>query len=511
MSTRMDRLRKAAMAFLPGIAVSHIFFSFFVYQSNLALYRRLLAVADAGYLTVPNAAIMSTLPDFFPAFFGALFFTFSLGISLSLLTFAALWLRRQSGEGGRRRRMFAVFFMGLLMGWVGSVFLLAVNGVHPIITSWLIVIPVVITASSRNWRSQRHGQGGSTPDIWLVTAGAVFLFGQCLIENPTTSIINIRDRLLLSTETGSVINDFYYRYTLYPAEAMKAQHQKQIKTCQIDAELTSPLRDRLLHALAKNDYLVVPKGIPSDLVLRSGDGGGLILFNATRAILVTSAERFFSDVGSVLREFSTRSDGYRLFRKYAAVGLMISHVSIPVFFLEGVLTILRTLLKRKPLVSFRVAMLCMACAVLFLILQGSYHAACHLPAEPITELLASERTNDHISGLKTLLQQGDEITCYSEYRLPGNLSPVAERYWALKAFAKSKNATAYQAIFNFKDDPHPNVQCVFLEALGRLGSKKDTHLIIEKIETSTNWYVQWYAYRSLKDLGWQQERSTSKP
>ena len=42
--------------------------------------------------------------------------------------------------------------------------------------------------------------------------------------------INIRDNLLLSNAPGIHVNDFYYQYTLYPAEVFRNLNQKLIKT-----------------------------------------------------------------------------------------------------------------------------------------------------------------------------------------------------------------------------------------------------------------------------------------
>ncbi len=43
--------------------------------------------------------------------------------------------------------------------------------------------------------------------------------------------LDLRDNLLLSNLLGRKFSDFYYNYTLYPAEAFKSLDQKMIKTC----------------------------------------------------------------------------------------------------------------------------------------------------------------------------------------------------------------------------------------------------------------------------------------
>jgi HEAT repeat protein len=44
-----------------------------------------------------------------------------------------------------------------------------------------------------------------------------------------------------------------------------------------------------------------------------------------------------------------------------------------------------------------------------------------------------------------------------------------------------------------------------LYSLGKLGKKEDIPIVLDIIKISRNWYVQWYAYKALRNLGWQQE------
>jgi hypothetical protein len=45
--------------------------------------------------------------------------------------------------------------------------------------------------------------------------------------------VDFRDVLLLSNPVGTKINDFYYDYTLFPAEVFKSLEQKLLKTCSL--------------------------------------------------------------------------------------------------------------------------------------------------------------------------------------------------------------------------------------------------------------------------------------
>ena len=77
---------------LIGLGIAQVIAFFQVYQSNIELHRTVSTLYDAGYLTVPNQVIANRLQDFWPAFWGGLFFTCSSGAGFSLGAMAAGWL-----------------------------------------------------------------------------------------------------------------------------------------------------------------------------------------------------------------------------------------------------------------------------------------------------------------------------------------------------------------------------------------------------------------------------------
>jgi hypothetical protein len=77
---------------LIGLALAQILASIHVYLSNKDLYDSMMAIKDAGYLPIPNPHVMGKLHKAGPAFFGGLFFTFSIGAAISLLSLALAWI-----------------------------------------------------------------------------------------------------------------------------------------------------------------------------------------------------------------------------------------------------------------------------------------------------------------------------------------------------------------------------------------------------------------------------------
>ena len=76
------------VSLLIGLALAQILATVQVYLSNTALYDSLMAIKAAGYLTIPNSHVIGQLRKAAPAFWGGLFFTFSIGAGISFLSLA---------------------------------------------------------------------------------------------------------------------------------------------------------------------------------------------------------------------------------------------------------------------------------------------------------------------------------------------------------------------------------------------------------------------------------------
>ena len=68
---------------------------------------------------------------------------------------------------------------------------------------------------------------------------------------------DFRDIFLLSNPVGSRINSFYYRYTLYPAEAFKSLDQKMLKTCSLEKIKNDATARSLENILLNYDYIPI--------------------------------------------------------------------------------------------------------------------------------------------------------------------------------------------------------------------------------------------------------------
>ena len=72
-----------------GLISSQLISFIHVYISNNQYYQKLSAIHEAGYLAVPNLIVMEKLKCIGPAFFGGMFFTFSVGACLTIMLWPA--------------------------------------------------------------------------------------------------------------------------------------------------------------------------------------------------------------------------------------------------------------------------------------------------------------------------------------------------------------------------------------------------------------------------------------
>ena len=150
---------------------------------------------------------------------------------MTLTTWAALliWDRILN----RQRKALAL----MALGWVGLMVGVNLNGptLFPSLFCSLVPLATAWTAirNSGSDRRQNHPHG-IIPVLTLVLLTALWatqLNGQLFVS--------IRDHVLLSNAVGRSVNDFYYKYTLYAAEAFKSFGRKPCEPHK-SRELTVP-------------------------------------------------------------------------------------------------------------------------------------------------------------------------------------------------------------------------------------------------------------------------------
>ena len=480
---------------LPALLVAQAVATFQVRQSNLALYAKLKAVSDNGYLAVPNGLALDSLRSFSSALYGGLFFTLSIGAILTLVTMAVSRLYLHPANKSRLHHLAPAILWGILL------ILINLSGfdLHVNLYFWLIP-PVVYLLISR-FQNEAFDLRSVTVQVVPVIILAALWFTQY----DQYLFIDIRDRLLLSNPVGAQVNKFYYRYTLYPAESFKAPSQKTINTYLIDSTIDSNQHRSLTKSLIRSDWLPVTSVKTADLVLRK-DKGQLELMHEGRVVTQSQVRDLAERPAEVLDQFSSGVDRYSLFRLISFYGLLLG---FPILLYIGLFTLIR-LLGTLFIDSQKSLMAASAiCLLLGVMIWGyfQYGRVDTTPAYDNASFLSSKNWRAQVVALRQYPILGRDVMRTPEYAGLKKSDRVPLRYWLVEALAASRQDEAFTEIVEFLDDSSLNVRTRACQVLGQRRDPRAIPELVRRLSRSDEWYFQWYAYKAMKALGWNQDPS----
>ena len=484
-------------ALLLGMLLTQVLATVHVYLSNTALYSSLSAIKDAGYLAVPNQYVMPELKSFSTAFYGALFFTFSIGAGLSFLSMALAWVWDRLFF--RKKYLLYVFFSL----WLLCLIALNIYGFKFFVTLYFLTLPPIVFAITANCLTNLNKQNRHRNEmihVIPVIVLALFLFWQ----TDARMFTDFRDIFLIANPVGSKINNFYYKYTLYPAEAFKSLNQKMLKTCRIEKIKEASTRQTLENILISHDYIPLTGNNDVDLEVILMDSE-IEFKNRSQSILRMTADDFFANPDKAIKQFAQKSDGHSFFRKFTFFSLLMGFPIAVYVIWHAFIAIVFSFFLRIKIAS---AIASGICFVICLILFFSFHLnrGPDVSINNLTNALSSDRWQKRVAALKLIDEKGLEIRNYQAYPKLLASTNNSERYWFIKTLGNSRSSATYRDLLGFLDDPDRNVLTMTFYALGQRGNRHAISKIINKIETSNDWYNQWYAYRALRSLGWKQTK-----
>lgn len=496
----MNGCSHPARVLLVGLCAAQVLATTQVFLSNTHLYQDLIAMRDAGYLVIPNQRVMPNLTGFGPAFFGGLFFTLSAGAGLSLLSLGAAWVWDRLLC---RKKTVLILFMLL---WTGGLLPVNRHGLCPLMSAYFLVIPPLVFVAALRWMPSQARQGDWFSRIVLF--GPVLVLALLWIPQMNTHLFtDLRDNLLLSNPLGRKINDFYYAYTLYPAEVFKSFEQKTLRTCSLEGIRERSARQALERVLISYDCLPIAGNVAVDLNI-TGKGNTLVFEHRGRTILRTAAEEFYANPGAALQEFSSRTDRHGFFRHFTFFSLLMGFPLGLYLCLYAVIHLVSCLFLDKSTSRVTTSVVCfLICAVLFFVF--SHRRVTEIDLKDVFQALESEHWQERVAALKLIEKRGMEIGDSQAYQRMLKSPHIPERYWLARALGVSRRPETYKDLLAFLDDPHHNVVCMAFYALGQRGDSRAVKEILKRIEISDDWYSQWYAYKALRCLGWKQTRSKS--
>jgi len=442
-------------------------------------------------------AFGSSPPLFSGVFFGGLFFTFTSGAALSIFTLGAVWMWHGSLS---RNRYFSALF---LIIWLGGIVGVNNGGFNPLATSLFITVPAAVTAAALKWRPIQNGKKPFAKGIVFFTP-FILLTAFWLLQLDSRMFLNFRDNLFLSNPLGIKINDFYYKYTLYPAEILKSMEQKLIKTCDFESIQDVSLKTSLEKILLPHDYVSIGHRSAADLKILK-DGDALVFKNPAKVILRTPIRTFFLQPKTTLMKISLKTDRNLSFRSFTFASLLIGLPLIAYIYLYALFYYLSSCFLDAMAAGGIASVVCFIIGTAIL-MPAYLEKKKEVHVEALTDALASEDWQYRVAGLKVLLENNMEIADFQPYERIMNSPHIPERYWFVRALGISRKPETYNRLLGFLDDPCPNVVCMVFRSLGQRQDRTAVKEIVHRIKTSDHWYEQWYAYKALRALGWKQTR-----
>jgi hypothetical protein len=481
-----------------GLLIAQILATIQVYLSNLDLYATVSAANAAGYLVIPNQRVMGGLQNLAPAFFGGLFFSFTIGAAITLTTMAAAWIWVRIFPSNK----FVLFLF--ISVWVGLLLLINIHGFCLIPTLYFLLIPPVLfkltARRESNWDSpsSRMQQLVHLIPIPLL---ALLWFTQF----DSAMFLDLRDNLLLSNLLGRKFSDFYYTYTLYPAETFKSLDQKMIKTWGLENIQTRSINLKLQTRLTANGYLLLPDTANVDLkIIQKKDN--LVFRSGGRMIFQIPLNQFLSDSRKILQKFSQQIDRNATFRQFTFLSLLIGFPVLIYMVLHAVLYYLSLLFLDRKAAALAASIMCVLSGIVVLV-YFQLNRSGNISIEDISQALESENWQTRVASLKTIQHEKLEIADYRAYPQLLNSRIPQERYWLVRTLGLSRRSGTYDDLLTFLNDKNTNVRCMAFYSLGLRPNPTAIKTILARIKISDNWYSQMYAYNALRSLGWKQTKS----
>lgn len=485
-----------------GLLLFQAFASVALYRSNVKLLVSLQEIQDAGYLVVPNAVVMGNLDGFGPAFFGALFFTLTLGAALCMISLGAAWTWDRLFN--RRRLMLPLF----ALIWIVALVVSVQHGGIPLFATLSVafVSPLVFAVAAHGywWRRERLSLRRLSP-----LAALMILAGFWVPVLSGGSFVDIRDNLLGRGNAGIALMEGYYRYTLYPTQILQSLDQRLLKTFRLNNFEDDRVKRALAETLLVRDYLLLEEGaLPVDLIVRSGTEGMLFLGGETLPPVSVGLREFMVRPDSHLKEYAALTDRTGPFRNSIFYSLVLASpllLYLSLFWLS--VRLVRPFSPRKD--DFSVAIASVPCLVTGTILLVLSLAGPSLPEkEHMPQLFQSTLSAHRTAALRAACERRVDIARDLEYGGYGErleTTPALERYWLARALRHSESKAARDDLLHLADDPLAIVSSRAFRALGKRGERDLMPEVLSRIRTNPHWYSQVDAYRALRIMGWKQE------
>ncbi len=429
-------------------------------EAALHLLEKNRVLLDLGVPALPGHGHLGTLASWGPAAAGAVFFGLSLGLGgAALVGLARIGLRALPSRAG------------LVAPWVLLALPLAAAAAGDAgLAAFLAAIVLGALAFAPDPPSTRTL-------LLRVGAAAVAALGLLpWVLAPEGAFTRLRDRVLLSSPDGPglLADELYYRWTLYPAEALKPLDARTQPT--VDADLPGDRQKRFCADAGRLGLVCLPPGT-GGADCRATEAEGAVVLEAGKARVA------WPDDPGMQREAWSRlaasADRAWALRRATAAGLFWGWPAALLWALSGLALALSGWVP-PGLPRVAAGLVCGA-------LLGGLVGAVSLPPPWMKALRATLGP----------AARPDPATVQAFLRRE---RPV-ERLYAVRA-ARRMGPRAEPWLIDALSDPVINVRYEAATGLGRTGGPRARQVLVQILESPEPWYVKERAYAGLRRLGW---------
>jgi hypothetical protein len=437
-----------ARPLLAGCLTAQAVASLQVFFAGAALQAKVTELASRGLVVVPQgqAQAMLTAPD--AVFLGGLFFTLSAGMLITLASLTLISLRQRLTPTRMTGSWLPLLWLGLVV-WAN----------HASFSLWLTLYLIAVPAAV--FFSQARPGFGRWPLFRFVTALALAgLFISSQLEVSGSAFAKIRQHWLAPSPTGQEAIDFYYRYSLYPAQALRTLAQQPLRSARFNLDDTSPVHRTIRQTLI--EYRLYPVASPgaADLHIELAPGH-LVASCGYRPDFEMSLAELIADPGAALKSLSGHCDNGQRLRQAVLYGFLLAPLALLALLMTTLISVIPGL-SRHPIAQ---------AALTALALSG---------ASWLAHSTLNTRMNAESDENGTWVAHYQEISSLGSQRS----ADAGER---LKSLARHSSlylsARAYRM-------------------LGTRGDPSVIPWLEEELVSAGPWFVQWDIYRALLRLGW---------
>jgi len=440
-------MRKSFIITFPIVfIICGVYFYFLTYMSNQNLYFTTLLLQDAGHILVPSNSILSSMLNSEVVLYGSFFLTFTAGLVISIVI---------------------AFFV--------SFFFITRESFLKLIE---IFLPMTISI------------------ILVVTT--LFIFDKDQLFS------RVRDSFLFSNTFGQSINEFYYKYNLYAAEALNTPIKKQIKPCWIDPKIKE--KNKIKKTLFRYGWLTTKKMTSNELVIRKNFQAGLDFVYKNKQLFRVDTDEFLTNPERYLHIYSSTLDSHQFLRILYSIGLLPG-LPIIVFFVLHFLIFLLFLstnsVRRSNFIASTLAG--------FLLIGLLFYLNPEIIKKPdqasVKNMLFSSEDSARIQGLRLIYLKNYNIPSFDHIVSQLIRGDATEKYWLANVLGMTKTKENINILRTLIKDKDMRVRYSAIRALSTIDNSKKSLRLFKQIINNSNsknnpnsdyWYVQHHAYNAYR-------------